>query len=83
MTLSSIAGSDAIGTGGGREAIHVRYFRGLPRQEFRYAPEENLAEAFGRMQQHLFQNVRSAQQRQAAKFMRGIYGQNEVGHFSN
>ena len=48
----------------------------VPRQQFGHSSEEDLAEAFRRMQQHLFQQLGAAQQRQAAEFVRGVYSQN-------
>jgi len=43
-------------------------------------PEEYVAEAFRRMQQHLFHNIAAFEQSQAAKFMRGIESEYERVH---
>jgi hypothetical protein len=70
-------------TGRRREAIHLPELPAMPIQQFRESPEKHLAEALGRMQQHLFQHLRAAQQRQAAEFVRGVYSQNQFVHLSS
>ena len=55
----------------------------MPRQQFREAPKENLTESLGRMQQYLFQHLPAAHERQTAELVRGVYSQNQVGHFSS
>jgi RNA polymerase-interacting CarD/CdnL/TRCF family regulator len=55
----------------------------MPRHQFSQAAEQNLAEPFGRMQQHLLQHLRTAQQRQTAELVRRIYRQNQFRHFSS
>ena len=55
----------------------------VPVQQLRQAPEKDLAEAFGRMQQHLFQDLRAVEKSQAAEFVRGVYGQNQFVHLSS
>ena len=51
--------------------------------QLRQAIEQNLTEAFRRMQQNFVHHFGSAHQRQAAEFVRRVYGQDCFFHLSS